>query len=136
MDFFTRRTFALLGIGGTAAACVVPWSHYAGLYTVLRLPLWGVWLATAAVLHAVSLLRLVRDAPWIRPAGVALGLATVAAALLVQRGYDDGAALHGPVVPLVRAHPGFGIALAALGAMFATGAAAVMERAASDGGPR
>jgi hypothetical protein len=137
MDVSTRRAFAFLGIGGSIVACFVPWTHFAGGYAVLSLPRWGVWAVLAVALHAVSLRRLVRDARWIRPLGVLLGLATVAAAILVQRGYDDGVAIHGPIVPLVRSHPGLGVMFAALGAMFATGAAAVMERdaptSASDG---
>jgi hypothetical protein len=124
----TRRAFAGLGVGGTLVACFAPWSHYGGAYPVFALPLWGCWLATAAALHAVSLLRLFRDPPWLRSVGVGLGVATLAVALLVQKHFDDGAAIHGAIVPLVRPYPGVGLLFAVAGAAFATGAASLTGR--------
>ena len=124
------HSLALIGFVGTGSAIVLPWAQYGGIdVDLFRFPLWGLYIAAAIALQAVVLWRLVRDDRRATIAGIVLGLATIAAAVVVIFDYDNASTFFGPIVPMVIPRPGVGGPLAVLAAICSTVAAVAPRRA-------
>src|SRR5687768_210563 len=113
MRLVILRVVALIGFAGTGSAMLLPWAQYGDIDIALtRFPWWWVYAACAVALQLAVAWRLVRDGRRVRITGVALGVATVAATVLVAVRYDDAPALFDTFIPLVFASIGIGAVLA------------------------
>jgi len=118
-------------VGAILATAVLPWSLFAGNFGLTRFPGWGWYAAAAAALNVVTASALWRPGRPPKPAvAAAIGLcvATIGTAVALMSQYDDGHALHGPIVPMVKPALGPGGPVAVLAALASAAAVVVHYR--------